>query len=111
MAGLTTNERKALQAFTERLRAAFPGRVEGLQLFGSKARGDASKYSDVDVLVVLRESDGQARRRVSAITADVLLETGVVLSPKTISRTDFDAMKTRRSMFWQLIRRDLIPLG
>lgn len=111
MASLTATEKKALKLFTERLHEAFPERVQELQLFGSKARGDASKYSDVDVLVVLKDRDGRTRRRVSSITADILLETGVVLSPKTLSRIQFEQMKGRRSMFWQSIQHDLTPLA
>lgn len=110
MAKLTPNDRKALRLFAERLRAAYPRQIEDVRLFGSKARGDATKYSDVDVLVVLKRGDWRDRRRVSGISAAVLLETGVVLSAKMFTREQFDRMKARRSVFWQTIQPDLTPV-
>ena len=47
---------------------------------------------------------------VSSITADILLETGVLLSPKTFSPEQLAAMKEQRAMFWQAIEPDLILL-
>ena len=81
-----------------------------LQLFGSKARGDATKFSDVDVLVILDDATWEDRRSVSRITSDVLLETGVDLSAKTFSPNQLDEMKRQRSMFWQTIESDLRPI-
>jgi len=48
---LSSHERQALQEVATRLKQRFP--IEHMILYGSKARGDADEYSDVDLLFVL----------------------------------------------------------
>jgi len=50
---LTRKERVALQAFRDYLLEKYPDQVERIVLFGSKARGDSTSESDVDLLVVI----------------------------------------------------------
>lgn len=111
MAGLTPHDHQALRIFTERLHQTFPGRLQSLQLFGSKARGEATKFSDVDVLVIVQNATSKDRHAVSRLTAEVLLETGIVISPKTFSPQQLATLQRERSMFWQSIQPNLVPLG
>lgn len=111
MAGLTQKDMAALHLFKQRLLQEFGERVDSAQLFGSKARGEATKHSDIDVLVVLRDATWQDRHQVSALSADVLLETDTVLSTKIFSPEQLSEMKHDRSMFWQSIEPDLQPLA
>ncbi|MEW5718491.1 MAG: nucleotidyltransferase domain-containing protein [Chloroflexota bacterium] len=50
---LTRKERVALKAYQDYLLARLPDQIERIVLFGSKARGDSRRDSDVDLLVVL----------------------------------------------------------
>src|SRR3712207_6245423 len=104
MAGLTSQEKKALRLFAERVRRAFPDQRPSLELCASKARGEATKFCDVNALVILPQATWQDRRTVSYVTAEVLLETGVVISTKTFSREQFRELQESRSMFWQAIQ-------
>lgn len=54
---LTRQERVALKAYQEYLLNKFPDEIERIVLFGSKARGDSTAASDLDVLVVVRSED------------------------------------------------------
>jgi hypothetical protein len=62
---------RRLSAFAERARAISPLPVLQVVLFGSRARGDATRGSDWDVAVVVRDgSSGDARdARRSALNA------------------------------------------
>lgn len=110
MAGLTKIEKKALSLFRGKVMVALPGQIEALNLFGSKARGEAIKHSDVDVLLVMKDTSWDNSMRVSSVVMDVLLETGVVLSVKKFTPEQIERMKQRRSMFWQAVEPDLMPL-
>jgi len=49
---LTDGERHTLERFLERLETRHTGQIQRVILFGSKARGDAEPWSDLDVMVV-----------------------------------------------------------
>jgi predicted nucleotidyltransferase len=104
---LTKKEKQALKLFKKELQKAFPNQLHSLKLFGSKARGDAAKHSDIDVLVILRNSRWQNRYRIHRVSTNVLLQTGVLLSVKVFSPREVSLMKRRRSAFWQTIASDL----
>ena len=64
MLKLTPAEQAWLDEYRQTLARDYPGLVEDIVIFGSKARGDAGPDSDLDVLVVLTEAD---RRRKDAV--------------------------------------------
>jgi uncharacterized protein len=78
---LTDEEWKALAEIKRRVAEAFA--VEQFVIYGSKARGDAVEGSDVDLLVVTRESMSYARKR--AVT-------GIVFEVNLAHGTNFSAL-------------------
>lgn len=54
---LSAKEGEALVELRDRLVDALKDRLRLIRLYGSKARGDASKDSDIDVLVVVDKDD------------------------------------------------------
>lgn len=50
---LLPEERDWLETFIRGIRRSFPGRLERVMIFGSKACGEAGPHSDLDVLVIL----------------------------------------------------------
>lgn len=59
-----------VRAFVERIRDELDDLV-GILLFGSVARGDADRASDVDLLVFVDDDRTQARRTVQSIVSDL----------------------------------------
>jgi predicted nucleotidyltransferase len=110
MAGLTKKEWEALQIFKQRTEAALPEQVESLYVFGSKARGDADKHSDIDVLVVMKDASGGNRSIVSGVASQVLTETGVLVSAKKFTPGQIAEMEKRKAIFWQTIKPELKPI-
>lgn len=110
MAGLTKIERKALKLFKDEVLKKLGDEIQSLQLFGSKARGDADKHSDVDVLVVMKDRSFDKRMQVSGAVSKAISETGVVISAKKFTPEQIQKMKEHNDVFWQTIAPDLIPL-
>jgi uncharacterized protein len=74
---LKENERKALQELKERLLKTYPG-VE-IILYGSKARGDFDKESDIDLLILVEPAvTSRLEEEITHITFDIELNYDVV---------------------------------
>ena len=65
------------------LRLIYGEQLARVYLFGSYARGDADRESDIDVLVVLKDFERYPRevRRTSQLVADLSLKLGATISP------------------------------
>lgn len=87
---------RAAEAFVEAVRERNLPAVEGLYLFGSTARGEASGLSsDVDFLAVVSDAaDTQGTaEKLRDIAYDVMLEYGPVVEIHAISRSSFEARR------------------
>lgn len=67
-------------------------RLEGLVLFGSAARGDADRESDLDLLVLLRQPLDyfQELRTISDLLYPLQLDSDRLISAKPASADDFE---------------------
>lgn len=85
LARLTQNEEKALQKLIRRLRVLYGDQLEKVILFGSKARGDSTPDSDIDLLVVLEHEDWSIRREIWKLAARIELTYDVLFNIQVIS--------------------------
>lgn len=89
MSGAPSIDQSALDAARRLVaiaRARYP--VVEAWLYGSHARGGAGSDSDVDVAVVMRadaEQAGRARWTLAGEAFDILLDTGRLVSPFTVT--------------------------
>ena len=60
----TETEQQGLEGFKAALQSLRGENLVSLRLFGSRARGDASEDSDIDVLVVVQKKDRKLCRRI-----------------------------------------------
>lgn len=78
------NVNKEIQKFTEEIKQLLGNRLKKIILYGSYARGDYNKQSDVDIMILtdlsLKEIE-EYRDKISDIAYDIELDTGIVLSP------------------------------
>lgn len=104
---------KADRALVDRLRDA----VRELEpearliLYGSRARGDAHRDSDWDLLILLEGPSDEARQQaLRQRLLDVALDTGAVVSPITMSSDEWDSPVCRVSPFRANVEDDGIDL-
>lgn len=65
--------RKAAEEFSRRIVAELGGEIDAIVLYGSVARGEARKDSDIDILIV-SQNPAAIRERVSEIRSDFTYE-------------------------------------
>ena len=66
------------------LQSNFVEQVKEFALFGSKPRGDSSRDSDVDVLIILANEDRPLSREILKQAARLSLKYDILLSPRVI---------------------------
>jgi len=97
---LNRKEKKAIAFFKARLADRLPAERAELLLFGSKARGDDRRGSDIDLIVLLRRDSRDVVDEVYRAVTDASLATSVYnISLKPVSRREFFAMKKDRTPF------------
>ncbi len=67
------------------------------RVFGSRARGDADEYSDLDVFIEFEAVDRELEERVSDIAWELGLENRLVISPLIFSRSEVEESPLRIS--------------
>jgi uncharacterized protein len=86
---ISEKENRAIQEYEEILLARFPHSISRLMLFGSKARGNSHRSSDVDILVVLTKNGKRITREIAALTHEPIAHFGVLLSPIIVEEQFF----------------------
>lgn len=73
-------DRISIEKLKEKINTIFGSRVVGFRLFGSKARGDYSEFSDIDILMVIKNLTREEEEIIREIDAEISLEEEVVIS-------------------------------
>ncbi len=107
LAALQSNERNALQVFVKKLDRSYPD-LRQVILYGSKARGDGTDDSDIDVMVVLPQENSVIRRDILTIAARVSLDYDVLLNPLIIGEARFN--QQRDFSLYRNIARDALVI-
>ena len=103
---LKPNERKAISAFSRRLKKALGKELVSVLLFGSKARGDSWRDSDVDIFVLIRKQTVSALRKVAKVTSDIWWEYDVLLSTVTYDLEEEEKNVAMGSFFFQAVKNE-----
>lgn len=102
-ATLTEKEQGTLREYPDFLLRRFPRQIERLVLFGSRARGDATADSDIDVLVLLRKQVPPSAegfyplgltdpvwQEIVGTTFDLLVKYGGEISPTVMAVSEYE---------------------
>lgn len=98
--------RAALERFLREIRELAGDRIGSIVVFGSVARGEAHRDSDVDLLVVWDGSAWEAVKLMSRVSTPILIESGVDIVPHPVTPAQFEALRQHPSTFYQNVERE-----
>lgn len=102
--------RKALERIRDRLRERFPERVLYIYAFGSRVRGDHGEWSDLDVLIIVKDKDVEIEKEIIDIISEEELETGIPFAPIIKDIELFEKEKGLKTPFYQDIMKEGISI-
>ena len=80
------------------------------RLFGSRARGDADDYSDMDIFMEFETVDRDLRSRVKNATWEMTMESGIVVTTLLFSRHEIEDSPLRSSPIIRVIMEEGVPI-
>jgi predicted nucleotidyltransferase len=106
MVELSVSEKHIVEEFKRQVEQRFPGELIRVVLFGSKVRGDATRESDVDVLVVIHSEGWRLGDEIRSLGYALELEHGVVLSIQVMSERHYEELRLFGSQFFKAVERE-----
>ena len=92
MIPLDTKIKELLQQVEERLKAIFGGKLSKIILYGSHARGDYDRYSDIDIIALVDAPyPEKVDKQILRLNVDLSIQYDVDLSIVTINKREFDS--------------------
>lgn len=107
---LSTIEKKGLLELKQKLFEALPNQIDFVRLYGSKARGNAGKYSDIDLLMVVKRKDKRIRDKITDIEVKNMEKYGLPLSTFVMSRREYDEQLKIPTLFIQFAEKEGVNL-
>jgi predicted nucleotidyltransferase len=104
------HQRRMLDALAKRLRDLFPRQVLSVHAFGSRMRGDHGMWSDLDVLIVVKDKTPQLQREIVSLFADEEDRTGIPFSVIIKSAESFEREKRVRTPFYEALVKEGVQL-
>jgi predicted nucleotidyltransferase len=87
--------RRLLSVLKRRLEGLLGNRLARLVLFGSRARGDYDRSSDIDVAIIIRGSAREDRDRILRVVASLEFEYCRPLSTMVLTEEELGRLRSR----------------
>jgi len=108
--GLSTIEQKALGELKRRLEENFGSVLNGIRLFGSRARGDKHRESDIDILVIFENRDKEVEEKLTDIICEIVNEFGIYFEIVSYSRREYEETRRHQWPFILNLEREAITI-
>ena len=80
------------------------------RIFGSRARGDADEYSDLDVFIKVERIDRNVREKIEDVIWEVGFNNFIVISPLIFTRDEIENTALRSSAIVKNITEEGVSL-
>jgi len=96
---LTLKEKKVIEEFEKRVKDKFADEIVKIVVFGSRARGEAGKNSDIDILVITSSDDWRKGDEIREIGYDLDEHIDYRLSIQVISESHMNYLRSNSFQF------------
>jgi predicted nucleotidyltransferase len=92
---LTEDEKKLIEKFKSNIEALLGADKVKLILFGSKARGDSDRHSDIDIAIIVKKLTKKQKNLILEEIAEFEFENIMPISTLILSEEEFKLLKKR----------------
>lgn len=108
---LSEHDRRAIEVLVEDFSARFENQIVGINLFGSKTRGDDTVDSDIDLLVITAHEEWTLKHEILIRGARLSLDYGVLFNLYVIGLERWNWMKQSRYPLFRSVSKEGIDLN
>lgn len=111
---MPNNIQSILNEFLEEVKNILGNRLKKIVLYGSYARGDYNKTSDIDIMILTDLSDKEISEYSTKIwekCADIEIDKGVVISPLIRNIDNFEAWSDVKPFYMNIINEGVVLVG
>lgn len=107
---MSHKDKSIIIQFKERIPAKIRKQLARIIIFGSRADGKVSRYSDLDVAVLVKRKTSQLEKHLEDIAYDLMLEHDFqpVISLKVFSQEDFERRYKQGFSFYRHVREGVV---
>ena len=101
---MDSSHNQSIRKFTSIAKKILKDNVIDILIYGSVARGESKKESDIDIIVIVKKDAFKMQMKLAALSFDILMETGEYISVQTLKSKDLK----RDTIFFHNVRQDAI---
>ena len=107
---LSEKEKDALKELISVLISRYFDNIRLLELFGSKARGDSRRNSDIDILIVTEQKDNMLWDSILDSIIDLDLKYEIDISPRFFEQREFNRLWHMKTPFMNSLKKEGIEI-
>lgn len=102
------NKKLILKDLNQLLKSRFSEELKDIVLFGSQVNGKAKKYSDYDILVILKQkADWKTEREISEICYEIELKYNILIDNHVIGEPEFSTLRGKQPIYVNAISKGI----
>lgn len=107
---LSQNEISAIYEFSNRIKNILGADLLEIRLFGSKSKGTGASDSDIDILIITKESKEEQKDLIYEVAADLNLYYDVVIIPIITESKVYYSPLSQESYFYKTTQKEGIVI-